>query len=235
MQFLHFFLLTLNLKLLHRNPELQHHTEKVYSAAEILQNPHVLWLESLLNSYPWKGCPPVLGATYYSEPMNLYLILDRLEDREEPIGIEKENMLSLSPIRLDSVFKKKLDHSQNDVLEIFDKFAPGPIQKSEKTTSVASTITNSVNILQLPKFNMVPATMKALVQVPLAPEERRANFSEQSIRPGLLSGCQVSFLVVWHPSLPPVRLQKEHKKSNRTLEARLIKLSSEIKDCQRAG
>ena len=135
-----------------------------------------------------KECPPVLGATYNSEPMNLDLILERLEDREESIGIEKENMLSLSPIGLDCVFKKKLEHmSQNDVSEIFDKFAPGTIQKSDKTTSEASTITNNVKILQLPKFNTVPATTKASVQVPLAPEERRANFSEHSIRPGLLS------------------------------------------------
>ena len=52
--FLHFFLPTLNLKLPHRNPELPHHTEKVNSTTEILQNPHVLWLESLLNCYP---CP----------------------------------------------------------------------------------------------------------------------------------------------------------------------------------
>ena len=55
LQFLHlFFLPTLNLKL-------PHHTEKVYSAAEILQNPHVLLLESLLNSYPWFSVPGRTG------------------------------------------------------------------------------------------------------------------------------------------------------------------------------
>ena len=81
-------------------------------------------------------------------------------------------------------FAKPYDEDDTNAKEDdveFGNFNERSVAGISQTTPTQSKDTRQ--LLKLPRFNTVPATFKAMVRVPLAPPERRANFSNSPPKP----------------------------------------------------